>query len=70
MQTELLLKHVTTQVSGCGMCAGISLEMEDDNKQVCGWCDQVDELPCLVAEMQEEVDRLRSSWESEKETDQ
>ena len=59
-QRELLFKQVTAQVSGCGMCEGIFLEVESDCKQACGKCDQIDELPCLVAELQEEVGRLRS----------
>ena len=59
-QTELLYKHVIPQVSSCGMCEGIFLEVESDCKQACGRCDQIDELLCLVAELQEEVSRLRS----------
>ncbi|XP_074991813.1 uncharacterized protein LOC142074828 isoform X2 [Calonectris borealis] len=69
-QTELLFRHAPTQVSGCGMCEGIFLEVESDCKQDCGRCDQIDELLCLVAELQEEVSRLRSIRESEKEIDQ
>lgn len=61
IQTELLFKDATTQVSGCGMSEWIFLEMESDCKQDCGSCDQIDELFCLVAELQEEVSsRLRS----------
>ena len=59
-QTELLFKHATTLVSGCGMYEGIFLEVESDCKHACGRCDQTDELLCLVAELQEEVSRLRS----------
>lgn len=59
-QTELLSKNATTQVSDCKVCARIFLEMEGDSKQDCGRCDQVDELLCLVAQLQEEVGRLRS----------
>ena len=44
--------------------------MEGDSKQACGRCDQVDELLCMVAELQEEVSRLRSIRESKKEIDQ
>jgi len=58
-QTELLLEHVTTQVSSCGVCEGIFLEIESDCKQACGRCDQINELLCLVAELQEEVGRMR-----------
>lgn len=59
-QMELPFKRVTAQVSNCGMCEWIFLEVESDCKQVCGRCDQIDELLWLVAELQEEVGRLRS----------
>ncbi|GAB0204616.1 mitochondrial enolase superfamily member 1 [Grus japonensis] len=54
-QTELVFQHVTTQVSRCGMSEGIFLEVESDCKNDCGRCDQIAELLCLVAELQEEV---------------
>jgi len=44
--------------------------VEGDSKQACGRCDQVDELLCIVAELQEEVSRLRSIQESKKHIDQ
>lgn len=59
-QTELLFKRVTAQVSSCGMCERIFLEVESDCKEACGRCDQTDELLCLVAELLEEVGRLSS----------
>ncbi|CAN0067156.1 unnamed protein product, partial [Bubo scandiacus] len=46
-QTELLFSHATTQVSVCGMCEGLFLEVESDCKQACGRCDRIDELLCL-----------------------
>lgn len=71
IQTELLFKDATTQVSGCGISEGIFLEMESDCKQDCGSCDQTDELLCLVAELQVEVSsRLRSIRESKREIHQ
>lgn len=30
---------------------------EDRRKDTCGQCEQVDDLPCLVSELKEEVDR-------------
>lgn len=69
-QTELLLKHAATQVSSCGMCEELLLEMESDYKQGCRRGDQIDELLCFVAELQEEVSRLRIIWKSEREIDQ
>lgn len=40
--------------------------MEGDSKQACGRCDQVDDLLCMVAKLQEEVSRLRNIQESDK----
>ncbi|TRZ07111.1 hypothetical protein HGM15179_019999 [Zosterops borbonicus] len=66
IQTELLFNDATTQVSGCGMSEGIFLEVESDCKQDCGSYDQIDELLCQVAELQEEASsRLRSIQESD-----
>lgn len=65
IQTELLFKDATMQVSGCGMSEGIFLEMESDCKQDCGSCDQIDELLCFVAELQEELSSRLSIQESE-----
>lgn len=62
-QRALLSDHVTTQVSSCGVCTGIFLEVESDCKEDCGRCDQVDEMLCLVTEF-EEVSRLRSEYSS------
>lgn len=59
-QTELLFECTSTQTSSCGMCEGIFPEVESDCKQACGRCDQTDELHCLVANLQEEVGRLRN----------
>ncbi|PKU29277.1 death-associated protein 1 [Limosa lapponica baueri] len=69
-QTELLSEHVTTQALDCGVCARTYLEIDDDGKHACGRCVQVDELLCLVTELQEEVGKLRSIRQSEKEIDQ
>ncbi|KAF4803652.1 hypothetical protein TURU_014342 [Turdus rufiventris] len=54
IQTELLFKDATTQISVCGMSERIFLKIESDCKQDCGSCDQIDELLYLVAELQEE----------------
>lgn len=54
-KSKLLFNYTTTQISSCGMCGEVFLEMESDCKQVCGRCDQTHELLLLVAEGQDEV---------------
>lgn len=44
--------------------------MESSCGHTCGGCSQEEELLCLVAELQEEVGKLRSIWESKKEVDE
>ncbi|KAK4806226.1 hypothetical protein QYF61_013370 [Mycteria americana] len=68
-QTELPGKHAATQVSGCRECLGISLFTHGSRADSCVRCDQVDDLLCMVAELREEVERLRSIREAEKEID-
>ncbi|KAK4832349.1 hypothetical protein QYF61_021878 [Mycteria americana] len=66
---ELPGKHAATQVSGCRECLGISLFTHGSRADSCVRCDQVDDLLCMVAELREEVERLRSIREAEKEID-
>ncbi|KAK4806799.1 hypothetical protein QYF61_005595 [Mycteria americana] len=68
-QMELPGKHAATQVSGCRECLGISLFTHGSRADSCVRCDQVDDLLCMVAELREEVERLRSIREAEKEID-
>ena len=68
-QTELPQKHGTIQVSGCRTCQSLSLVPDGSSENSCVRCDEVDDLFRLVAELQEEVERLRSIMESEKEID-
>ena len=68
-QTELPRKHAAIQVSGCRACQSLSLVMDSSSKNSCVRCDQVDDLLSLVAELREEVERLRLIRESEKEID-
>ena len=51
--------------SGCGVCAGLFLEVEGDSKGAWGGCAQGDEGLCLLAELQEEVGGLRSVREGD-----
>ncbi|KAK4810861.1 hypothetical protein QYF61_008833 [Mycteria americana] len=68
-QTELPRKHTAVQVSGCRECHQLALKSDGSGGKSCVRCDQVDYLLCLVAELREDVDRLRSIRESEQEID-
>ncbi|GAB0204581.1 hypothetical protein GRJ2_002923700 [Grus japonensis] len=68
-QTELPQKHAATQLSGCRDCLNLALAGEGTSEIGCLRCDQVDDLLSLVAELREEVERLRSIREVEREID-
>ena len=68
-QTELWWEHGGTQVSGCRVCPALMPVSDGSSGHTCGRCAQVEEQLCLVAELREEVSRLRSTRESERETD-
>ncbi|GAB0179489.1 hypothetical protein GRJ2_000414200 [Grus japonensis] len=68
-QTELPQKHAATQISGCRECLSLALAGEGSSEIGCLRCDQVDDLLSLVAELREEVERLRSIREAEREID-
>lgn len=58
-------KYVAIQVSGCSECQSLSVMLDSS----CARCDQVDILLCMVAELWEELEGLRSMRESEEEID-
>ncbi|KFR02209.1 hypothetical protein Y956_05133, partial [Nipponia nippon] len=66
-QMELSLKHAATQVSGCRECQSLALVMEGSRDTTCVRCEQVGDLLSMVAELKEEVARLRSIRECERE---
>jgi len=68
-QTELPHEQAAVQVSGCRECLVLSLVWEGSRQNVCVHCDQVDDLLSLVAELKDEVKRLRSIRECEREID-
>ncbi|GAB0208855.1 hypothetical protein GRJ2_003351200 [Grus japonensis] len=68
-QTELPQKHAATQLSGCRECLSLALAEDGSSEIGCLRCDQVDDLLSLVAELREEVERLRSIREAEREID-
>ncbi|GAB0207770.1 mitochondrial enolase superfamily member 1 [Grus japonensis] len=68
-QTELPQKHAATQLSGCRERQSLALAEDGSSEIGCVRCDQADDLLSLVAELREEVERLRSIREAEKEID-
>ncbi|XP_040974865.1 uncharacterized protein LOC121232493 [Aquila chrysaetos chrysaetos] len=66
-RTELPQKRAAVQASGCRACQSLSLVTDGSSEYSCVRCHQLDDLLSLVAELREEVQRLRSIRESEKE---
>ena len=69
MQTEFPLKHAATQVSGCRECQSLAAVVEGSRDRTCMRCEQVEDLLSMVAELKEEVARLRSIRECKREID-
>ena len=65
-QTESMNVHAAVQVSGCGECLALSLLQEGSRDTTCVRCEQVEDLLSLAVELKEEVERLRSMWDSGK----
>ena len=68
-QTEGLPRNVAVQVSGYRECQSLLMPREDGKDATCVRCKQVDELLSLVVELREEVERLRTIRECEREID-
>jgi len=66
-QTEAPRKNAGVQVSGCRECLSLALVPGDSRDNGCVPCGQVNDLLGLVAELKEEVERLRSIRECERE---
>lgn len=64
-QTELCQEHAATQVLGCRVCPAFMPVLDNSSKHATRYCAQIQELLCLVTELWEEVNRLRSIRESE-----
>jgi len=57
------------QDSGCKECLALALLQEGSRDTICGLCEQVDDLLSLVVELKEEVERLGSIQDCEREID-
>lgn len=66
-QTEQLQEHARIQVSGCRACQSPALLSEGSRELSCVRCHQVDNVLSLVAEMRDEVERLKGIRDSEEE---
>ncbi|PKU34566.1 zinc finger and btb domain-containing protein 49-like [Limosa lapponica baueri] len=64
--TEPPRKHVGVQASGCRECWSLALAMEGSGDNTCVRCEQVNDLLIQVAELKDEVERLRSIGECER----
>jgi len=68
-QAKATRKDTAVQVSGCRECLSLALVPEDSRDNYCVWCEQANDLLSLVAELKEEMERLRSIRECEREID-
>jgi len=68
-QTKAPHKNAGVQVSGCRECLSLVLVPADSRDNGCLRCEQVNDVLSLLAELKEEVERLRSIRECERETD-
>ena len=66
-QTEVLKQHASVQVYGCSECHSLAFAVLGEGDSTCVRCDQVNDLLSLVVDLEEEVERLRSIKECEKE---
>lgn len=61
--------HAAILVSGCRKCHSLSLILDDSINNSCARCEQVDDLLCMVAELQDDIEMLWSIRGSEEEID-
>ncbi|KFP08496.1 hypothetical protein N300_08288, partial [Calypte anna] len=67
--TELPSRHAAVQVSGCSECLCLALVSKGTSDTACVRCEQVDDLLRQVVKLTEEVERLRTIRECEREID-
>lgn len=68
-QTEPPTQDAGVQVSGCTECQSLALAVLGEGGSDCVHCDQVNYLLSLVVDLKEEVERLRTIKECEREID-
>ncbi|KAJ7406635.1 hypothetical protein BTVI_64993 [Pitangus sulphuratus] len=62
-------KNAAVQITGCTECLSLALVPQDSVRGACIRCKQVNDLLYLVAELKEEVEKLRTIREREREID-
>ena len=68
-QTEVPKQDASVQVSGCSECQSLTFAALGEGDSTCVRCDQLNDLLSLVVDLKEEVERLRSIKECEREID-
>ena len=68
-QTEVPKQGASAQVSGCSECQSLAFAVLGDGDSTCVRCDQLNDLLSLMVDLKEEVEKLRSLRECERETD-
>ena len=68
-QTEVPSQDASTQVTGCVDCWSLTFAVPDDGSRTCIRCDQLNDLLLFVIDLKEEVERLRTIKDCERETD-
>ena len=64
-----LSRTVAIQVSGCRECESLLLPWESGRYSICVRCEPVEDLLGTLAELKEEVERLRAIRDCEQESD-
>ena len=68
-QTEAPAQDASTQVTGCDESQRLAFAVPGDGGSTCIRCDELNDLVSLVVDLKEEVERLRTIKECERETD-
>ena len=68
-QTEVPKQGASAQVSGCSECQSLAFAVLGEGDSTCVRCEQLNDLLSLVVDLKEEVERLRSIKECEREID-
>ena len=68
-QTDYPLENAAVQVTACRECQSLLLPSAGGRDTACVRCEQLDDLIRMVAELKEEVERLRDIRERERDLD-
>lgn len=68
-QTEITSRDASVQVTGCEECHSLAFAVPQEAGSTCTRCEQLNDLLSLVISLKEEVERLRTIKECEREID-